>query len=122
MLLTANAAPGFVEEALSDEEPDGQTEDGVAVTDTTGDGFTVTTFVTAQAAAGVNVTVEVPADTPLTMPVEMPTVATLVLLLDHVPDPAASESVVVFPLQTEAVPLIAAVWHGVHVKVWPLAG
>jgi hypothetical protein len=50
--------------------------------------------------------VVVPAKTPDTTPVPETTVATLVVLLLHVPPPA-SLSEVVEPTQTEGVPLIA---------------
>ena len=43
---------------------------------------------------------------PVTTPVDAPTVATVVLLLLHVPPPVASESVVVRPEHTVLVPFI----------------
>ena len=50
--------------------------------------------------------VEVPDVTPEAIPELVPMVATLVLLLSHVPPPVL-ESVVVEPAQTVAVPVIA---------------
>ena len=50
--------------------------------------------------------VDVPDVTPETIPELVPMVATLVLLLSHVPPPVL-ESVVVEPAQTVAVPAIA---------------
>ena len=50
---------------------------------------------------------DVPADTPETIPV-VPIVATPVLALVHVPPPVASASVVVAPVQTVRVPVMAA--------------
>lgn len=48
-----------------------------------------------------------PAAIPVTRPDDEPTVAVPVALLDQWPVPVASESMVVSPRQTEAVPLIA---------------
>ena len=50
--------------------------------------------------------VAVPVVPPVTMPVLKPTVATVVLLLDHVPPPASLNAVVV-PGQTLVTPVIA---------------
>lgn len=52
----------------------------------------------------VNVMFTVPADTPVTTPVDAPTVATVVLLLLHVPLPDASVRVIVEPWQTDGLP------------------
>ena len=52
--------------------------------------------------------VAVPVDTPVTIPVVAPTVAVAVLLLLHVPPVVGSLSVVVAPMHTTAVPVIAA--------------
>lgn len=51
--------------------------------------------------------VEVPAATPVTMPV-LPTVALVTALLLHVPPLVALASVVVLPIQVNAVPVIVA--------------
>jgi hypothetical protein len=51
--------------------------------------------------------VAVPAATPVTTP-EVDTIATEVLLEDHVPPMVASPKVVVDPAQTEVVPVMAA--------------
>jgi hypothetical protein len=48
-----------------------------------------------------------PADTPVTTPVEL-TVATVVLLLDHVPPVVALANNIVLPTQTALAPVIAA--------------
>lgn len=48
-----------------------------------------------------------PAAIPVTRPDDEPTVAVPVALLVHTPMPVASESVVVRPWQTDAVPVIA---------------
>ena len=50
---------------------------------------------------------DVPAVTPLTTPVAEPTVATEGLLLDQVPPIVELASVVVAPVQIEAVPVMA---------------
>jgi hypothetical protein len=52
--------------------------------------------------------VGVPAVTPDIIPVVGTTVASVVLLLDHVPPAVASESVDVWPVHTLAMPEIAA--------------
>ena len=49
-----------------------------------------------------------PADTPVTTPVVEPTVANPVLLLLQVPPPVISLNIVVEPVQTLAVPVMAA--------------
>ena len=51
--------------------------------------------------------VALPAAIPVTRPDEEPMVAVPLALLVHLPVPVASESVVVRPRQTEAVPVIA---------------
>ncbi len=51
---------------------------------------------------------DVPPAIPVITPVEEPTVATAVLLLVHVPLPAASVKVIVDPAQTGVLPEIAA--------------
>jgi hypothetical protein len=51
--------------------------------------------------------VAVPADTPVTIPVDEPTVATRSLLLIHVPPDIALLKVVVNPVQTPLVPVMA---------------
>jgi hypothetical protein len=61
----------------------------------------------------------VPADTPETIPVDEPIVATVVLLLLHVPLPIPSVRVVVWPTQTRVVPKIA-VGSGVTVITFVL--
>lgn len=70
--------------------------------------FTVTTRVATQTGVEVNVMADVPAATPLTFP-EPSTVATVLSLLLHVPEPAASASVVPVPAQNIAVPVIAGI-------------
>ena len=52
--------------------------------------------------------VTVPADPPVTIPVLAPALAMVVLLLLHVPPVVVLLSVVVEPIHTEDVPLIAA--------------
>jgi hypothetical protein len=49
-----------------------------------------------------------PGATPVTTPVNEPTVATPVLLLDHVPPPVALLSVAEVPVQIEVGPVITA--------------
>jgi hypothetical protein len=69
----------------------------------------VTTAVLEHPVGGVYVIVDVPGDAPYTIPeVIGPTVAMSVLLLDHVPAPAASVNEVVAPTQALSVPLMAA--------------
>jgi hypothetical protein len=72
--------------------------------------LTVTAWVAKQPPDNVYVITAVPALTPLTTPVEEPTVATPVLPLVHVPPAGEELSVVEEPVQTEAVPVIAAGW------------
>jgi hypothetical protein len=71
-----------------------------------GTGLTVNTLVMKHPVDRVYVIVEVPASTPVTTPEAEPTVATLVVLLAHVPPPA-SVSVAVKPSHATDVPLIA---------------
>ena len=78
----------------------------IALTD--GDVATVTVRVATQPPEVVYVITEVPEVTPVTIPVEAPTVATEGELLDQLPPIVALASVVVLPVQTEAVPVIAA--------------
>jgi hypothetical protein len=66
----------------------------------------VTTTVEKQPVPREYVIVDVPAVTPVTVPVE-PTVATEVVLLDHVPPGILFPSEVVPPVQAEGVPVIA---------------
>ncbi len=74
-----------------------------------GSAITVTTLVITQPVV-VNLyeIVAVPAATPVTTPVPEPTVAVLVFALIHVPELVASLNVVVAPIQTDAVPVMAA--------------
>ena len=71
-----------------------------------GEAFTVTTAETEQPAADVKLIIEVPVVPPVTSPVEAPIVATVVLLLVHVPAPAASLRLVVPPAHKLSVPEI----------------
>ncbi len=73
-----------------------------------GSGLTVTTIVEAQPVPRAYVITEVPEVTPITTPVDDETVATDVLPLVHVPPPELL-SVVVAPVQTLAVPVMAGV-------------
>ena len=72
-----------------------------------GTGLTVTTFVDLQPVRRVYVIVDVPEAAPVTTPVEEPIVATVVVLLAHVPPALTSLKPVVKPVQTVAVPDIA---------------
>ena len=78
--------------------------------------FIVTTAVDLQPDARVNVMVEVPVVTPFTIPVAEPMVATLGVLLVHVP-PSALCNVVEDPTQAVNVPVIAGVGFTVIVLV-----
>jgi hypothetical protein len=69
--------------------------------------LTVTVAVEKQPPDNVYVITAVPALTPVTTPVDEPTVATPVLPLVQVPPDGDELSVVVDPVQTEAVPEIA---------------
>ncbi len=73
----------------------------------TGVWLTVTACVAIQPAAVVNVIIELPAVRPVYIPVPAPMVATVRLLLDHVPE-EASVTVAVAPVHTASVPPIAA--------------
>jgi hypothetical protein len=70
-----------------------------------GCGFTVTIFVDAQLPIVYDI-VAVPVPAPVTIPPT--TVATVVIVLLHVPPPVASVSAVVAPWHTVAVPVIVA--------------
>ena len=72
-----------------------------------GSGLTVTITEFEQPPAVVYIMVVVPPLIPVTIPVE-PTVATLVMVLSHVPPALMSESEVVEPAQRTAVPVIGA--------------
>jgi hypothetical protein len=72
-----------------------------------GSGFTVTTAVIEHPVGAVYVIVVVPASTPVAMPLGL-TVATLPVLLAHVPPAVASASVVVRPAHTVIVPVMVA--------------
>ena len=61
--------------------------------------------------------VDVPPATPVTTPVPAPMVATPVVPELHVPPPAASARVVVFPGHTFRVPVIGAILLTVSVAV-----
>jgi hypothetical protein len=76
----------------------------------------VTTLVIIQPVASVYVISEVPADIPVTTPVEEPTVATVGLLLLHVPPDVVFVRLVVAPTQATTVPPIAA-GNGLTVSV-----
>jgi hypothetical protein len=69
--------------------------------------FTVTIFVTLHPVVSIYVIVAVPATRPFTTPVDEPIVATVVLLLDHIPPSVVLLKLVVSPIQTLAVPDIA---------------
>jgi hypothetical protein len=70
-----------------------------------GRALTVTITVPKHPVPDVYVIVVVPADSPYTKPVPEPTVATVVLLLDHIPPPvAALLSVVLAPTHTDNEP------------------
>jgi hypothetical protein len=72
-----------------------------------GSGFTVIGVVTSQPTPSEYVIVAVPTFTPLTTPVPEPTLAITTLLLLQVPPVSASLSVVVLPIHTCIVPVIA---------------
>jgi hypothetical protein len=74
----------------------------------TGMPFTVTAANEEHPTVLVNEIVTVPAATPDTIPVVGPTVAVAVLLLDQVPGPPASASVVVPPAHMEVIPVMGA--------------
>ena len=61
--------------------------------------------------------VAVPAATPVTTPVEEPTVATEVLVLNHVPPGTISLRVIVLPVATAELPVIGATGSTVKVTV-----
>lgn len=75
-----------------------------------GEGFTVIVLDVKHPDPVIYVIDAVPADTPVTMPDETPTVATAVLLLNHVPPLVAEDNVAVLPVQilTAADGVIAA--------------
>ena len=73
-----------------------------------GIGLTVNVVVVRQPVGNVYVISGVPEATPVTIPELVPTVASVTLLLNHVPPGVASVSVVVKPMHTLSVPDIAA--------------
>ena len=73
-----------------------------------GIGLTVNGVIAIQPVGKVYVILTVPAVMPDTTPEEEPTVATVVLLLVQLPPAEPSVNVVVWPIQTLAVPPIAA--------------
>jgi hypothetical protein len=73
-----------------------------------GSALTVTTVVITQPVGKVYVMVAAPTVSPVTMPVNKLTVATVVLLLLHVPPAVASLNIVVSPKHTFVLPVIGA--------------
>lgn len=73
-----------------------------------GSGLTVSTLVAIQPVPEVKVIIVVPRATPDTSPVPASIVATLVVVLAHVPPPLASLRFVMLPIHTPAEPEIAA--------------